>query len=111
MLQRCTKICFIIFHKIYILFNMIGLTSDVEEVYFGEKGALSSKPAWSIAVDMTTTKPSLARTIFKRASELGVESLDAPVSGGDIGARNATLAIMVGGKEEVFKEVIPLFSS
>lgn len=92
-----------------ILFTIIGLPSDVEEVYFGEKGILSSRPACSIVVDMTTTRPGLSRAISRKAVGLGLESLDAPVSGGDIGARDASLAIMAGGKESVFNEVVPIF--
>src|SRR4030043_522817 len=62
-----------------------------------------------IIVDMTTSRPSLAQTIGQEAAKKGMESLDAPVSGGDIGARDATLAIMVGGMKEVFDRVLPLF--
>ncbi|MBW1920628.1 MAG: NAD(P)-dependent oxidoreductase [Deltaproteobacteria bacterium] len=92
-----------------IVFTMVGFPSDVEEVYFGNKGIFSVKGACRIVVDMTTSRPVLAQTIQEKAAEKGIESLDAPVSGGDIGARNATLAIMVGGKKETFEKVLPLF--
>ncbi|MBW1668425.1 MAG: NAD(P)-dependent oxidoreductase [Deltaproteobacteria bacterium] len=92
-----------------IVFTMVGFPSDVEEVYFGNKGIFSVKGACRIVVDMTTSRPALAQTIQEKAAEKGIESLDAPVSGGDIGARNATLAIMVGGKKETFEKVLPLF--
>jgi len=92
-----------------ILFSIVGLPSDVEETYLGKRGVLSGKGSYRIIVDMTTSRPSLAQTIAQEAAKKGVESLDAPVSGGDIGARDATLAIMVGGKKEVFERVLPLF--
>jgi 3-hydroxyisobutyrate dehydrogenase len=93
-----------------ISFTMVGGPSDVEEIYLGENGLLSGgKTACGIVVDMTTSQAALARRIAHSASLKGVESLDAPVSGGDIGAREATLAIMVGGKKEVFERVLPLF--
>lgn len=92
-----------------IVFSMVGLPQDVEEVYFGEKGILSARGAFRIVVDMTTSRPTLARSIADAAGLRGIDSLDAPVSGGDIGAREARLAIMVGGRKEVFDEVMPLF--
>jgi len=95
--------------KSEILFSIVGLPSDVEETYLGKNGVLSVKGSYRIIVDMTTSRPSLAQIIEKEAAKKGIESLDAPVSGGDIGARDATLAIMVGGKKEVFERVLPLF--
>jgi len=92
-----------------IIFTMVGFPKDVEEVYFGEHGIFRTAKEGSIVVDMTTSKPSLAKEIYVAAKERGVRSLDAPVSGGDIGARNGTLSIMVGGDEEVFKEMLPIF--
>jgi len=91
------------------VFTMVALPIDVEEVYMGENGIFSTQGACRIVVDMTTSRPSLAQTIARTAEERGIDSLDAPVSGGDIGARNATLAIMVGGKKEIFDTVLPLF--
>jgi len=92
-----------------ILFSMVGLPSDVEETYLGKNGVLSTKGSCRIIVDMTTSRPSLAQIIGREAAKKGVESLDAPVSGGDIGARDATLAIMVGGQKQVFEKVLPVF--
>ena len=92
-----------------IVFTIVGLPTDVREVYLEEEGILSGNPACSIVVDMTTSQPSLAKTLFGEAAKKGVESLDAPVSGGDIGARDAKLAIMVGGAKQTFKKVLPLF--
>lgn len=92
-----------------MVFSMVGFPSDVEATYFGKDGLLSSTVRCRIVVDMTTSRPQLAREIAEAAGRLGIESLDAPVSGGDIGARQATLAIMVGGRKEVFDEVFPLF--
>jgi 3-hydroxyisobutyrate dehydrogenase len=92
-----------------IVFTMVALPIDVEEVYLGENGIFSTQGACRIVVDMTTSRPILAQTIARTAEERGINSLDAPVSGGDIGARNAALAIMVGGKKEIFDTVLPLF--
>jgi 3-hydroxyisobutyrate dehydrogenase len=92
-----------------IIFTMVGLPVDVREVYLGEKGILSVKGTCRIVVDMTTSLPTLAQTIAQEAAKQAIKSLDAPVSGGDIGARNAALAIMVGGTKEAFDEVYPLF--
>ncbi|PKN66539.1 MAG: oxidoreductase [Deltaproteobacteria bacterium HGW-Deltaproteobacteria-15] len=95
--------------KAEIVFTIVGHPRDVEEVYLGGKGILSSKGVCRIVVDMTTSRPSLARIISEKAALLSIESLDAPVSGGDVGARNGTLAIMVGGRKAVFEEILPLF--
>lgn len=92
-----------------IVFTIVGLPDDVRDVYLGEKGILRGEPTCSIVVDMTTSQPSLARTIFEEAANRGIESLDAPVSGGDVGARDAKLAIMVGGTRKIFDRVLPLF--
>ena len=92
-----------------IVFTMVGFPGDVEEVYFGEMGILSTGGSCRIVVDMTTSKPGLARKIASVSSEQGIASIDAPVSGGDTGAKNATLAIMVGGDKKAFDEVFPLF--
>jgi 3-hydroxyisobutyrate dehydrogenase len=92
-----------------IVFTIVGHPRDVEEVYLGGKGILSAQGPCRTMVDMTTSRPSLARTIAERAAPRGIESLDAPVSGGDVGARNGTLAIMVGGEKAAFEKVLPLF--
>lgn len=91
-----------------VIFTMVGYPSDVEEIYFGDEGIISNANEGTVLVDMTTSKPELAREIFKTALQNGLSALDAPVSGGDIGARNGLLSIMVGGEESTFKQVQPL---
>ena len=92
--------------------TMLGLPSDVEQVYFGQAGAegvlAASKPG-SLLIDMTTSSPRLAERISHAAEERGIATLDAPVSGGDVGAREASLVIMVGGRQEAFDRAVPLF--
>ncbi|MFA6775918.1 MAG: NAD(P)-dependent oxidoreductase [Sphaerochaetaceae bacterium] len=92
-----------------IVFTMLGFPQDVEQVYFGENGLFSASHAGECFVDMTTTKPSLSLSIAKRAEELGCQACDAPVSGGDTGAKNATLSIMVGAERSVYERLIPFF--
>jgi 3-hydroxyisobutyrate dehydrogenase len=92
-----------------IVFTIVAFPADVEVVYLGERGILSGKGPCRILVDMTTSRPSLAQRITRAAAEQGIYSLDAPVSGGDIGARDGTLAIMVGGDKAAFDKVLPLF--
>lgn len=91
-----------------VIFTMVGYPSDVEEIYFGDEGIINNAKEGTVLVDMTTSKPELARDIFKAALQKGLAALDAPVSGGDIGARNGLLSIMVGGEESTFKQVQPL---
>lgn len=91
-----------------IVVSMVGYPTDVEEVYFGQDGALENVRKGCYLVDMTTSSPSLAERIGTTAESLGVHALDAPVSGGDIGARDGTLSIMVGGREEDFRAVLPV---
>lgn len=93
-----------------IVFTMVGFPSDVEEVYFGEDGIFQSIEEGSIIIDMTTSEPSLAEKIYEHAKNLHAEALDAPVSGGDIGAQNGTLSIMVGGDEATFQKVKPILA-
>lgn len=92
-----------------IIFSIVGFPQDVEEVYLGENGVLAGAQAGNILVDMTTTAPSLAQTIDQEAQAKGIGAVDAPVSGGDVGARNAALSIMVGGSKEAVDAVMPLF--
>ncbi|MGV8080177.1 MAG: NAD(P)-dependent oxidoreductase [Syntrophales bacterium] len=92
-----------------IVFTMVGEPSDVEAVILGKEGVLAGTRPGSVIVDMTTSEPSLARRIYEEAKAKSVFSLDAPVSGGDIGAREGTLAIMAGGDEEAFRRVLPVF--
>lgn len=92
-----------------IIFTMVGYPKDVEEVYIGENGIFSSAKKGAIVIDMTTSEPTLAKKLYHEANELGLRSLDAPVSGGDIGAKNGTLSLMVGGDKEVFEKMQPIF--
>lgn len=80
-----------------VVFTMVGFPSDLREVILGKDGVLAKARAGSLLVDMTTSEPSLAIELAARAAEQGLASLDAPVSGGDIGARAGTLSIMIGG--------------
>ncbi len=93
------------------VFTIVGYPADVRTVILGQDGALSGAAAGSVLVDMTTSEPSLAVEISAAAAAKGVASVDAPVSGGDVGARNATLSIMVGGDEEAVERVRPLFET
>ncbi len=92
-----------------LLFTMVGFPQDVRTVYFGEDGILAGAQPGRVLVDMTTTDPALSREIAERATAKGLSAIDAPVSGGDVGARNATLSIMVGGDSESVQAVMPLF--
>jgi 3-hydroxyisobutyrate dehydrogenase len=92
-----------------ITFSIVGYPADVREVLLGPDGVVGAAAAGSVVVDMTTSEPSLAEEIHTAAAARGVGALDAPVSGGDIGARNAALSIMVGGDQETFARVRPLF--
>ncbi len=91
-----------------VIFTIVGYPDDVREVYFGRSGLLVEPEPGRVFVDMTTTEPTLAREIYEKASGFGCASLDAPVSGGDVGAVKGELSIMVGGDEEVFDSVKPL---
>ncbi|WP_338753802.1 NAD(P)-dependent oxidoreductase [Bacillus sp. FJAT-52991] len=92
-----------------IIFTIIGEPKDVEEVYLGSQGILASGRVGQTVIDMTTSKPSLAKEIYVKAKEKGMYALDAPVSGGDTGAKNGTLAIMVGGDREVYEKMLTIF--
>jgi 3-hydroxyisobutyrate dehydrogenase len=91
-----------------IIFTIVGYPDDVREVIFGENGILNSARIGSIIIDMTTSEPSLAKEIYEKSKDKGIYSIDAPVSGGDIGAREGKLAIMIGGDEEIFKKIFPI---
>jgi len=84
-----------------VIFSIVGFPTDVREVLLGGEGALAGSKQGNVLVDMTTSEPSLAVEIAEAAKELGVTSIDAPVSGGDVGAREARLSIMIGGDKEV----------
>jgi 3-hydroxyisobutyrate dehydrogenase len=94
-----------------VVFAIVGFPKDVREVFLGADGALTGSKPGTILVDMTTSEPSLAKEIFEAAKAKGVYSLDAPVSGGDVGARNATLSIMIGGGKAVADAVTPIFEA
>ncbi|MEI7686234.1 MAG: NAD(P)-dependent oxidoreductase [Planctomycetota bacterium] len=92
-----------------VVFAIVGFPKDVREVFLGENGALAGSKPGTILVDMTTSDPSLGIEIYQAAKAKKVESLDAPVSGGDVGAKNAALSIMIGGDKAVVDAVTPLF--
>ena len=94
-----------------VIFSIVGFPADVREVLLGETGALAGAAAGSILVDMTTSEPSLAVEVYQAAKAKGVASVDAPVSGGDIGAKNATLSIMVGGDKDVVDALTPCWNA
>ncbi len=94
-----------------IVFSIVGYPADVEDVLIGEYGALKGLKAGGILCDMTTSSPDLAVQIAAEAKQKNCLSLDAPVTGGDIGARNATLSILVGGEKEAFDKALPCFEA
>jgi 3-hydroxyisobutyrate dehydrogenase len=95
--------------KANVIFTIVGYPQDVEEVYLGEQGIITNGKAHTYVIDMTTTIPTLAVKLYEEAKKKGIFAVDAPVSGGDIGAKEARLSIMVGGDKEVFEELEPLF--
>ena len=92
-----------------IIITMLPDSPDVEKVVLGENGVLSGIKQGALFIDMSSIAPSTARNIFAEMQKKGVEALDAPVSGGQVGAEAATLSIMVGGTEKAFNEALPLF--
>ncbi|MEH7177361.1 NAD(P)-dependent oxidoreductase [Neobacillus vireti] len=96
--------------KADVIFTMVGYPTDVEEIYLGENGLVKNGKAGNFLIDMTTSAPSLALKIYKAAKEKGIHTIDAPVSGGDVGAKEAKLSIMVGGQEEDFEAIKPLLN-
>lgn len=90
------------------IFTIVGYPKDVKQVVLGEDGVLKHTKSGTTLVEMTTSKPALAEKISKIALEKGIQTLDAPVSGGDTGAKEGTLAIMVGGDEEAFRDIKPV---
>ncbi|OQX28857.1 MAG: oxidoreductase [Spirochaeta sp. LUC14_002_19_P3] len=91
------------------VFSIVGYPMDVEELYFGKEGIIATADTGCVLVDMTTSSPELAVRIAEQARSRGLMALDAPVSGGDVGAREAKLAIMVGGEQKAFDRIRPLF--
>ena len=93
------------------VFSIVGYPDDVRAVILGEQGVLEGAAPGSVIVDMTTSEPSLAVEIHAVAKARGIDTIDAPVSGGDVGARNATLSIMVGGDEEPIERARPILET
>jgi 3-hydroxyisobutyrate dehydrogenase len=94
-----------------VVFAIVGFPSDVREVFLGKEGALAGSKAGNVLVDMTTSDPSLAVELYEAAKQKKVASVDAPVSGGDVGAKNATLSIMIGGDKEVVDALGPCWKA
>jgi len=94
-----------------VIFAIVGYPKDVREVFLGSEGALAGAAAGAIFVDMTTSEPGLAIAIHAEAKKKGVHSVDAPVSGGDVGAKNAALSIMIGGEADAVAAVQPIFEA
>jgi 3-hydroxyisobutyrate dehydrogenase len=94
-----------------VVFAIVGFPKDVREVFLGSDGALAGSAKGSILVDMTTSEPGLAKEIHAAAQARGVYAIDAPVSGGDVGAKNAALSIMIGGDPEAVNAVQPVFEA
>lgn len=103
-IEACVKGC-------EAVITIVGYPQDVEEVYFGEGGILESAEAGAYLIDMTTTSPMLAEKIYKEGTKKGYKVMDAPVTGGDTGARAGTLSILVGGDEADFNTCMPLFEA
>ena len=94
-----------------ISFAIVGYPEDVREVFLGGEGLLAGASAGEMVVDMTTSEPALAVEIAEQAARMGAAALDAPVSGGDVGARNGVLSIMIGGEEEAVERARPIFET
>lgn len=93
-----------------VVCTMVGYPKDVEEIYEGDDGIFAHAKAHAVLIDFTTSSPALAKKLYTAAKAKGYAMLDAPVSGGDSGAKAASLSIMTGGDEEVFEQMRPLFS-
>jgi 3-hydroxyisobutyrate dehydrogenase len=94
--------------KCNVIITIVGFPEDVEAVYLGTEGLIAGAQAGTVLVDMTTSRPDLAVRINAQAHDAGMQTLDAPVSGGDVGAREARLSIMVGGDREAFDRTLPI---
>ena len=89
-----------------VIFTIVGYPKDVEDVYLGENGLIKTAKKGQVFVDMTTSSPTLAQKITNEFEKIGAYALDLPVTGGDIGARNATLSIMAGGNKKIYEEIV-----
>ncbi|WP_264737028.1 NAD(P)-dependent oxidoreductase [Cytobacillus firmus] len=96
--------------KANVIITIVGYPADVEEVYLGENGIITNGRENTYVIDMTTSTPTLAKRIYEEAGKIGMHAIDAPVSGGDIGARDAKLSIMAGGDRDAFLTVEPIFN-
>lgn len=96
--------------KANVIITIVGYPADVEEVYLGENGIITNGRENTYVIDMTTSTPTLAKKIYEEAGKKGMHAIDAPVSGGDIGARDAKLSIMAGGDRDAFLAVEPIFN-
>lgn len=94
-----------------VVITIVGYPKDVEEVYFGENGILKNAPKGTYVIDMTTSSPKLAEKIYGEAGKYGLHALDAPVTGGDSGAKAGTLTILAGGDREAFDACMPVFQA
>ncbi|MGG7097325.1 NAD(P)-dependent oxidoreductase [Clostridium sardiniense] len=94
-----------------VVITIVGYPNDVEEVYFREDGIIENAKEGTYLIDMTTTSPKLSIRIYDEAKKRNIFALDAPVSGGDVGAKNATLSVMVGGDRDAFEECLDVFKS
>lgn len=97
--------------EVEAMISIVGYPADVEEVYFGEKGILNSAKPGTYVIDMTTSSPKLAKRIYESAKEKGIHALDAPVTGGDTGAKNGTLSILVGGDKADYEVCHAVFEA
>ncbi len=98
----------VVAEKASVTFTMVGYPTDVEEIYLDEDGLIYNGNPGSYFIDMTTSSPSLAHRIYEEAKKKGIQAIDAPVSGGDVGAKEAKLSIMAGGEKEAFEAVRPI---
>lgn len=96
-------------HKSTIIITMVGDSSDVEEVVVGKSGIVEGARPGSVVIDMSTISPVTSRSLAKQLARIGVQMLDAPVTGGSVGAQNATLSILVGGDKATFERCLPVF--
>lgn len=94
-----------------VVITIVGFPSDVEEIYLSENGLVNTVNKGTVLIDMTTSSPTLAKKIYNEALDKNIHALDAPVTGGDLGAINGTLSIMVGGNEHVYQEMLPIFNA
>ena len=94
-----------------VVITIVGFPKDVEEVYFGAKGILENVKRGSYVIDMTTSSPELAVRIYNSAKEKGIHAIDAPVTGGDVGAKNGTLSILAGGDREDYEVCLPILEA